>query len=102
MAAYEFLRATPPFRGWQLPSSDEVEFVIMASRRHYGSANWSKRRIALSGRLIGHTDTLLKVLAHEMAHFYADARGETAEHGRLWHKAIRSICREHGWDSKAL
>lgn len=102
VAAYNFLKATPPFRRWRLPDSDDIEFAVTASQRHYGSADWSKRRITVSGRLIGHTDTLLRVLAHEMAHFRADAQGETADHGRRWHRAVRAICREHGWDAKAL
>lgn len=102
VAAYTFLRATRPFRRWRLPDADEITFTITGSKVHFGDADWSKRSIWVSGRLIGHTDTLLRVLAHEMAHFRADAQGETAVHGRLWHRAVRSICREHGWDAKAL
>ena len=85
-----------------LPDADEITFTITGSKVHFGDADWSKRSRWVSGRLIGHTDTLLRVLAHEMAHFRADAQGETAVHGRLWHRAVRSICREHGWDAKAL
>lgn len=102
VAAYSFLRATRPFNRWRLPDADEIVFTVTGSKVHYGAANWSKRSLWVSGRLIGHTDTLLRVLAHEMAHFRADAQGETAVHGRLWHRAVRSICREHGWDAKAL
>jgi len=102
VAAYRFLQATPPFNRWRLPDADEVKFRVISARTHYGSADWPKRRLYVSGRLIGHTDTLLRVLAHEMAHFRADAQGEKAVHGRLWHRAVRAICREHGWDAKAL
>lgn len=102
VAAYNFLKATPPFRRWGLPDSDDIEFAVTGSRKEYGAAVWAKRRLYVSARLIGHTDTLLRVLAHEMAHFRADSQGETSVHGRLWHQAVRAICREHGWDAKAL
>lgn len=102
VAGYNFLKATPPFRRWGLPDSDDIEFAVTSSKVNYGLAEWERRRISVSGRLIGHTDTLLRVLAHEMAHFRADAQGETSAHGRLWHQAVRAICREHGWDAKAL
>ena len=39
--AYEFLRATPPFRGWRLPHADEVEFVV--SRHRHNNARRGRR-----------------------------------------------------------
>lgn len=32
VAGYNFLKATPPFRRWGLPDSDDIEFEITRSK----------------------------------------------------------------------
>src|SRR5690349_18038866 len=43
--AYEFLRMTPPFRGWRLPPADEVEFVVSRHKRYLGYHRGLKHKV---------------------------------------------------------
>ncbi len=84
--AYEFLRLTPPFRGWRLPHADDVEFVVSRHRTHVAYHRGLRRKvrsheIGISEVCVGHTDTLLRAMAHEMIHQYQQrARSETPPH----------------------
>lgn len=105
--AYDFLRTTPPFRGWRLPHSDEIEFKVTGDNQEHGHYNryagTNHHWIAMSGKTVGHTDTLLMYLAHEMIHLHqALAKLETrnATHNADFHRRARSVCRWHGWDLK--
>ena len=81
--AYGFLRATPPFRTWKLPPATEVEFVVSRHRMELGYHRGVRRKvrsheIGISENCVGHTNTLLKTMAHEMIHQYQQrARTET-------------------------
>ena len=44
--SYEFLRTTPPFRGWNLPHADEVTFVVSRHKMHVGYHRGSRRKIS--------------------------------------------------------
>ena len=106
--AYEFLRATPPFRNWKLPHADEVTFVVSRHKLHVGYHRGSRRKIysheiGISSACVGHTNTLLRTMAHEMIHQYQQrARTETpgAEHNAEFIRLARRVCRYHGWDEK--
>ena len=106
--AYEFLRMTPPFRGWRLPPADEVEFVVARHRRYLGYHRGLRHKvnsheIGISDSCVGHTNTLLRTMAHEMIHQYQQRkRTETSntEHNAQFHKLARQVCRYHGWDEK--
>src|SRR6185437_13045307 len=71
--AYEFLRLTPPFKGWKLPPAGEIEFVVSRHRNHVAYHRGLRRKtraheIGISEVCVGHTDTLLRAMAHEMIH----------------------------------
>lgn len=71
--AYDFLRTTQPFHRWGLPSGGEVEFRVTANPAERGWHRGSRARdwhhvVGISGRCIGHTDSLMAVMAHEMIH----------------------------------
>ena len=96
--AYEFLRQTPPFRGWKLPHADEVEFGVTAHRDR--EADWGKNKdgahvIRVSASGIGTTDSLMQAVAHEMIH----AKHGFA-HGAAFARAAQRACTYHGWDRK--
>ena len=103
-AGYEFLRATPPFRGWRLPHADDVEFAVGARSDCFG---WYERpngqhRIGITLKFCGHTDTLLFYLAHEMVHLAQaiDGTATDGQHNADFGAKARRVCRAHGFDLK--
>lgn len=107
-AAYDFLCASAPFRGWKLPASDEVEFHVLAARDrrgHYCRGDGVAHRIAISAATVGHTETLIRTVAHEMIHLYQrERRTETgnAEHNAEFLRLARFVCLHHGFDPRAF
>jgi hypothetical protein len=107
-ASYEFLRTTPPFRKWQLPHADEVTFVVSRHKNHIGYHRGTRRKvnsheIGISEACVGHTNTLLRTMAHEMIHQHQQRqRTDTpnAEHNAEFGRLARIVCRYHGWDEK--
>ncbi len=106
--AYEFLRLTPPFKNWRLPHADEVEFVVSRHRGYVGYHRGIRRKvrsheIGISEICVGHTNTLLRTMAHEMIHQHQQrTRTETpnAEHNAEFLRLAKITCRYHGWDEK--
>ena len=107
--AYEFLRATPPFRGWKLPSSDDVEFHVkhIKSDRYadfYHAYDRGKPRgkwtMRVDPRGCTHTDTLLRTLAHEMVHLREATMGLRLDvkQGASFKRLSAQVCRTHGFD----
>jgi hypothetical protein len=107
-AAYDFLRASPPFRGWRLPHPDEIEFHVAATRDrrgHYCRGEGTLHRIAISAATVGHTETLMRTMAHEIIHLYQrERRTETpnAEHNSEFLRLARFVCLHHGFDPRAF
>ena len=105
-AAYVFLRATPPFSRWKLPESDGIAFHVCASKwMGYYSREIATgiHQISLSSKRVGHTNTVMHVMAHEMIHLYqAVVKRETAntEHNAEFDRLAKKVCAIHGWDWK--
>jgi hypothetical protein len=106
--AYEFLRTSAPFRAWNLPDADDVEFHVIAARDrrgHYCRGDTARHRIAVSAANVGHSETLLRTIAHEMIHLYqSERRSETpkAEHNGEFGRLARLVCVHHGFDPRAF
>lgn len=104
-AAYEFLRTTEPFRRWKLPHADDVAFKVTRHSDRFGEFEAAEPpMIAVSERIVGHAQTLLMTLAHEMIHLrhhLAGVRGDV-EHGANFRRNAARVCRHHGWDAKAF
>lgn len=108
-AAYAFLQTTPPFNRWKLPSPDEVEFVVNASRTEFGACVKYKRlkewSIEVSSYMVSLPHTLLEVMAHEMIHLYQGVRGvgsrnTKSQHDAEFHRFAKRVCAYHGFDPK--
>ena len=104
-AAYDFLRQCPPYRGWRLPEGDSVEFRLERDQTCYGSHKGTPTHniIGVNDNFIGHTETLLRVVAHEMIHLHQYlAKLETpgTVHNAHFRRVARRACRTHGWDEK--
>ena len=102
-AAYEYLRATPPFRGWKLPHADEVAFHVTRHRDREADHEVVRRRahiIRVSVNKIKTTDALMQAMGHELIHAYQDgvARTDTrAIHNAEFKRLARRVCQVHGW-----
>lgn len=104
--AYDYLRTTPPFKGWRLPPAEEVEFAVTRHRDRegdYGMCGRTEHVIRVSMYKIKTTDMLLQVIAHEMIHEYQEGKlhngsGRTDHNKVFWALAYR-VCRAHGWDA---
>ena len=103
-ACYAFLRDTPPFRRWRLPDPDAIKFRVLVTKEFFGQCTscGGKYEIDVSVGKVGHTITLIKTMAHEMAHMRADIIGGGMGHGKVWQGLIDQISRHHGWDAKEL
>jgi hypothetical protein len=106
-ACYEFVRALPPFSGYNLPHADTVEFTV---NRHpnwcgaYLEGSNGKHEIAISIRCVGHTDTLVRIMSHEMLHLAQVLKGVAPKgdvmHNSDFRRRAERICRIHGWDER--
>jgi len=106
--AYDFLRASAPFHAWRLPESDDVEFHVIGARDrrgHYCAGDGALHRIAISAANVGHSETLIRTIAHEMVHLHQRERRSdtpnTEHNSEFWHLA-RLVCIHHGFDPRAF
>lgn len=105
-AAYDYLNTTPPFRNWNLPEGDDVEFKVVDDGKIHG---WYRKRkeqhvVAISRRSVGHTKTLIETMAHEMIHVHEGHTGilRPGRHSAAFRKWAKQICKHHGFDPKAF
>ena len=107
-AAYVFLQATPPFRGWGLPSSETISWRVTRHRDRWGECgneSGENHWISISEHKVAHSNTLLWTIAHEMVHLrQVIKRTETrnAEHNAEFVRLWQMVARHHGWDPKTL
>ena len=99
-ASYDFLRETPPFKRWGLPPGESVTFKVTRSVKTQGDhlLHDGKHTIRASSRKVGHTASLVALMAHEMVHVVCDREGVRSEHGAPFRKRAAAVCRYHGFD----
>ena len=101
-AAYDYLRMTPPFKGWKLPHSDEVEFCVTrhrdreADHTHY--LRTTEHIIRVSCYHIGTTAKLMEAMGHEMLHYHQWRLRKSSGHDRWFNQQNARMCKYHGWD----
>jgi hypothetical protein len=101
VGAYSYLILTPPFRGWQLPDPDEVEFHVIEHKDRFADAEWSLGHPAIlrvSRRLVRGTPELICSLAHELCHL--KLLPEDGTHGPDFLRLAAQVCRIHNFDPK--
>ncbi len=108
-AAYDFLRTTPPFSGWNLPEPEDIDFKVSRRTSEFGRYQLVGDRhiIAMSGAAIGQTATLMHYLAHECIHLHLEitgmeSRGGPNTHNAAFRKFATQVCKVHGFDPKAF
>lgn len=106
---YDFLSHTQPFDDWNMPDAQDVEFRVVKTPelrgwyRNKGSARRPKHVIAVSQNVIGHSHSLILVMAHEMIHLHqAQSKMETAgvQHNAAFNYLAQQVCERHGFDPK--
>lgn len=102
-AAYNYLRATPPFSKWKLPDSDAVEFRINLRPKEFGEIFWQADgtpQISVSAVKCKTTKDLVETVAHEMVHYhqYIAAYRNSASHGPKFKALAAQVCKQHGFD----
>lgn len=108
--AYEYLRATPPFKALGLPHADQVAFKVSGTKTYYGMTTTETAApplIEISAAKCRHTAMLMETMAHEMIHVAqavsaARGVGSGANHGKLFKRLARQVCRQHGFDIDSL
>jgi hypothetical protein len=102
-AAYDYLRATAPFKSWKLPESDAVEFSVTRHRDrsadHTTYCRSTDHIIRVSAYYTKTTADLMECIAHEMIHAHqVRIKTETKqEHNTAFARLNRAVARIHGW-----
>lgn len=104
-ATYDFLHATPPFSMWNLPDSERITFKVTRKAHLQGHITYvagGKITIEVSSVNVGHTYSLIQVMAHEMAHLFEFETGmdTKAGHSKAFKILAKRICDHHGFDPK--
>ena len=105
---YKALSRVPPFgqKGWRLPPADEIVFKVsrtLHSGEHTRTPGKKDYAIALSELRIGHLNTALVTLVHEMIHqVQVSGKTETpkTEHNADFKRRARIVCSVFGFDPK--
>jgi predicted SprT family Zn-dependent metalloprotease len=108
--AYEYLRATLPFRRMNLPHADNLVFRVMGARDRYGhfkgriKDNSDLNEIGLSQTKVHSTDVLMATMAHEMIHLHQHEKGSCTRgvHNGQFQRIAARVCRIHGFDPETF
>lgn len=104
-ATYSLLRLTPPFRGWDLPEADHVEFQVTRQVNLRGEYLYKGGHIIrISARNHGTLHELTRTMAHEVCHLREKQLGVRMDvsHSRTFEKAADSVCKHHLFDRRAF
>lgn len=108
-AVYDFLRTTPPFCKWNMHEGEDVKFRVGKQSNKFAQYRWDGKQheVTMSAGCIGHTQTLIEAMAHEMIHMHLEetgieSRGSENAHNAAFRKFAASVCKHHGFDLKAF
>lgn len=101
-ATYSYLRTLRPFSGWGFPPEADIRFDILKSRSWMGDCTKDPLAIRVCQTRVGHLDTLIRVVAHEMCHLkeIIDGAKNWTQHSKHWHARANEVCSEFGFDPK--
>lgn len=107
-ATYDCLRLQPPFNRLKLPEVTGITFKITHHKDRQGhythTVGGDDHEIAVSAYWVGHFNTLLQVVAHEMLHLWQRTRRTTpkgdVQHNAEFRRLAKRVCKAFGWDVK--
>ena len=108
--AYEYLRATLPFRRMNLPHADNLMFKVMGARDRFGHFRGRIKsmpdlnEIGVSIRVVNSTDLLMATMAHEMIHLFQHEKGSASKrsHNAEFERIATRVFRIHGFDRESF
>ena len=102
-ASYELLAQLPPFNRWKKPPIKNIAFVAFRATDCYGEYEPS-HIIRVSSTKVGHLDTLLRTVAHEMLHMVRACRGDPHwdQHDEVFAEMAARVAKNTGFDPKEL
>lgn len=105
--AYDYLNSTEPFCRWNLPDGEDIKLIVVRDPTLYGwhTLTGKSNTIGISANTVTYTDTLMRVLAHEMVHLHQSQNGMARAgvlHGRGFKILANEVCRIHGFDPGAF
>lgn len=97
-SAYDLLRHTKPFEGWNLPEAEDIRFEVLRTRKLWGDCALmgdGRNRIRLSSTRHTRLTTVLATMAHEMIHLHLDRCGakDSSDHGVAFRQLRDKVCR---------
>lgn len=101
--AYDFLTKCLPFSKWKMPPSRSIRFKVMKNpdtRGLFVSCGGKDHEIHISDTAVGHTNSLMRTMAHEMVHVHLSRKSPRTVHGAAFKKAASLVCKHHGFDEK--
>lgn len=105
-AVYECLREFPPFDGWNLPSSLDVQFNVVKDKTLFGFYRRAggQHEISISKACVGTYEVLARIMAHEMIHLAQNVAktSTSAAHNNDYHRRARLVCDQFLFDLKAF
>ena len=104
-ACYDFLSETLPFKHWNLPDGEDVEFRVVRDPSLFGWHMLENGRhvIGISMTTVRHTDTLIRTMAHEKVHVHEHRSGPCRlGHSRAFRRWAAQVCKHHGFDPGAF
>jgi hypothetical protein len=109
-AAYSYLDTTPPYKKWNLPHAEDIIFRVGRRPKEAGRYQWDGTHHVITASVhgVGHTDSVMRFMAHEKIHLYLEIMGwesksHSAEvHNAAFRKFAAQACKHHGWDLKAF
>jgi hypothetical protein len=106
-AVYDCLREFRPFNRWHLPPADAVKFRLVQRLDIYAQyvhAPGPRHIITMSSAKIGHLNTLVRCMGHEMIHLAQAVSGDEsrAQHNADFYRRARLVSTHLGWDPKEL
>lgn len=105
-AVYDMLCTLPPFNSIpNMPTAEEIEWRCVNRMDIYGQYQaLDPHVITVSTALVGHLETLIKVIAHEMVHLWQvmDLSVTKAQHNANWYKKARKVCNSLGYDPRSF
>lgn len=102
-ATYCFVTSLHPFTKWAVPPADALKFGLTRRSDRYG--DYGDGVIRVNPDLIGHLDTLVRIVAHEALHACQHLDGtETkgADHNHDFQKRAALVCKSFGIDPKVF
>lgn len=88
-----------------MPDSEEIVFQVSQDKATFAWLTTKRRKrpvLTISGAVIGHTDSLMAAMAHEMVHLHQHRSGMAVSHGAAYKKLAAQVCRVHGFDPMAF